>query len=172
MTQQSDQNTASSMLNESSTNVIRDLVDQDLTTSLALVHLLEKEQLALQERDHETLRCVLEEKTGLLNTLDAGSMQRAEILTELQQPTSKEAWHQLIDRIGDSDLKERWQSLEDTISECQQCNDVNGKIISRSQQTMSTLINILRGKPQGGDVYGADGGRENNDYNSASLVQA
>jgi|GEM_PF-324251 len=172
MSQQTNSQALQPALSASSATAICELVEQDLATGLALLHLLEQEQNALQARDHELLRELLEEKTSLLNTLDAGSSQRAEFLTELQQPTSKEAWQNLIDNIGNAELKERWQSLQDTIDECQLCNEVNGKIIGRSQQSMQTLISILRGKPQGSELYGADGGRSSGQYNSGALVQA
>ncbi len=141
----------------SPSTAICDLVDQDLTTGLALLHLLEKEQEALQERDNECLRELLEEKTSLLNTLDAGALQRSEILTDLKQPTDKFAWESLIDALGNKDLKERWQSLKETINQCQQLNDVNGKIIARRQQTVQSLLQIIRGEDARQNLYSQSG---------------
>ncbi|MCV6625672.1 MAG: flagellar protein FlgN [Cellvibrionaceae bacterium] len=153
---------------QASTSAILDLVDQDLTTSLALLHLLEKEQTALQERDNESLRSLLEEKTALLNTLDAGAAQRTEILRDLKQPTDRYAWESLIDALGNKDLKEHWHDLKDTINECQQLNEINGKIIARSQQTVQRLLQIMRGEDMQQHLYGERG----NTYSTAKLSQA
>ncbi|MBB6523504.1 flagella synthesis protein FlgN [Pseudoteredinibacter isoporae] len=155
-----------------STLAIADLVDQDLTSSLALLHLLEKEQEALQERDHEYLRELLEEKTSLLNTLDAGSVQRAEILRELQQPNDQYAWESLIDAMGDADLKDHWQSLKDTIAQCQQLNEINGKIIARSQQTVQSLMQLLRGQDANQNLYTASGQTNSSGSINSSAIQA
>lgn len=155
-----------------STLAIADLVDQDLTSSLALLHTLEKEQEALQERDHEQLRELLEEKTALLNTLDAGSVQRAEILRELQQPNDQYAWESLIDAMGDHDLKDHWTSLKDTIADCQQLNEVNGKIIARSQQSVQSLMQILRGDNGQQNLYTSSGTTNNSGRLNSAAIQA
>ncbi|MCV6620875.1 MAG: flagellar protein FlgN [Cellvibrionaceae bacterium] len=155
-----------------SSMAIADLVDQDLTSSLALLHLLEKEQEALQERDHEYLRELLEEKTALLNTLDSGSLQRAEILKELQQPNDQFAWESLIEAMGDDDLKDHWQSLKDTIAQCQQLNEINGKIIARSQQTVRSLMQLIRGEDGKQGLYNASGTTNRSGLINNAAIQA
>lgn len=161
----------STAVNSSPNNSICDLVDQDLTTSLALLHLLEREQEALQERDPEVLRELLEEKTGLLNTLDAGAQQRAEILTELNRPTDKHAWESLLDALGDNDLKEHWESLKDTIVECQEINEINGKIIARSQQSVHSLMQILKGKADSPSLYTQNGRSDTIGFGGNNSIQ-
>src|SRR5690606_20887502 len=90
--------------------------------------------------------------------LGHNSKQRQKILIALNLPTNASGWDLFLQRnVTTLPLREEWQRLIVEFEECQTLNEINGKMITRSQQTLNHLLNLLRGKVAGASLYTAQG---------------
>ena len=150
-------------------------VDQDLKCCEALLVLLEDEREALKQRDAEKLDQIIDNKTEHLGTLERSSHIRALWIQKYHQANteadSPEAvWQQSLTNL-DPNLKNRWDTLKTLIKRCQDENEVNGRALSRNQQTFGKLLNIMRGQVSNGVTYTSSGG-QNGNISSSSIGEA
>lgn len=132
-----------------SAQAVEQLIRKDIDTSEQLTALLTREQTALKERAHNTLRELLSEKQTLMAKLESNANQRsrwASFLAERSQLTQEQCWERLLKELNSELLPNLWCEFEEKIKECRRQNDVNGKVISRSQSTLKQLLGVLRGQ--------------------------
>lgn len=155
-----------------SPEILRAMLAQDTAAIEQLAELLTTERDYLQTRQHEQLPDLIEAKDQLLAQLGARSQQRQQWLVQANLSRDQHGWVEFLHRQADTRaLIEPWQELIEQFSECQKLNEINGKIIGRSRQTLGQLLNILRGQASGPQLYNADGATApQND--SQSLVKA
>lgn len=155
-----------------SPEILRTMLAQDTAAIEQLTQLLTTERDCLQAREHEQLPELIEAKDQLLAQLDAHSRQRQQWLTHANLSCDQHGWMELLHRRADTRaLIEPWQTLVEQFAACQELNEVNGKIIGRSRQTLGQLLNIVRGQTGGPQLYNADGATApQND--SHSLIKA
>lgn len=155
-----------------SPEILRAMLAQDTATIEQLTQLLTTERDHLQARQFEQLPELLEAKDQLLAQLAAHSQQRQQWLTQANLDRDQHGWLEFLHGRADTRaLIEPWQTLTERFAQCQELNEVNGKIIGRSRQTLGQLLNIVRGQVSGPQLYNADGATApQND--SQSLVKA
>ena len=140
---------------------IEQLLKLDLQHSSRLLELLQQERSTLQQRDSNALAALVEEKDQLIAKLDQSAKLRTQWLQQLGYELNSKSWKALIDQQNSPVIQTLWQKLESTIKECRDNNEINGRLISRSQQTLTKLLNILRGKRASTQLYGRDGNTDN-----------
>lgn len=141
-----------------SPEILRAMLAQDTATIEQLTQLLTTERDYLQAREHEQLPELIEAKDQLLAHLSAHSQQRQQWLAQANLSRDQHGWQELLHGRADTRaLIEPWQVLIEQFAECQALNEVNGKIIGRSRQTLGQLLNIVRGQTSGPQLYNADG---------------
>lgn len=144
------------------TSLIEQMITQDTTTTQSLQALLLHERQLLEQRQHEELPNIIAQKDQLLDLLSQNAQQRYQILQSLGLQANAQSWEDLLlAHTGLASLRAPWWALKTAFEECQKLNDVNGKMIARSKQTLSSLLNILRGQvaaPQLYTQYGATTG--------------
>lgn len=139
-------------------NLLRQMHAQDSSAIQQLKQLLiiEREQLA--QRKQEQLSSIAEQKTVLVDQLNHNTKQRTAVLKALNLQTNAQGWDLFLQRnTATLPLREEWQQLITEFEECQELNDINGKLIARSQQTLNHLLNLLRGKVATASLYTAQG---------------
>ncbi len=151
---------ASSPLDPQYQRAIESLLQQDLQTVRELNELLLQEREALKGRDYQQQSHLIEEKNRRLNLLDANRQKRERLLSTLEQPITKAAWEQLIKNAENPQLQQLWRSLQEAFAECQEANQVNGKMIGRSRQIFGRLLSIVRGQVETPELYNQKGGRQ------------
>lgn len=139
-------------------SLLRQMLAQDSAAISQLKTLLIQERTQLVERKQDQLASIVEQKSILVDQLNHNSKQRQQILSTLNLPTNATGWDLFLQRnTATLPLREEWKSLTCEFEECQTMNDINGKIIARSQQTLHHLLNLLRGKVASPSLYTAQG---------------
>lgn len=141
-----------------SADSVSQMIENDILTCKALITLLEEEKEALHEKDHEQLSGILDKKSVELIKLEQSAQQRSAMAKAFSNDqTIEDTWDDLIAKLNQGSLKTRWLELKKLIHECKEKNEINGKIVSRSQQVFGRLISILRGQQHSAGLYTANG---------------
>ncbi len=129
----------------------------DIAACETLLELLDKEKEALGSKDAEILASVVEAKVAPLTQLENSARQRAIWANISSQDQAGEEWNQFLGELNQDKLKEDWEKLKSLTRECQQKNEVNGKIIGRNRQVYGRLMNMMRGQEAAPNLYTAKG---------------
>lgn len=139
---------------------LRQMIAQDSDAIATLRQLLLRERELLEQRQQEGLQAIIEQKAAVVDLLNNSSKLRHQILTTLGLPTNANGWDTFLQRNAATlPLRDDWKKLISEFEECQKMNDVNGKMIARSQQTVNHLLNLLRGKVAAPSLYNAQGAK-------------
>ena len=155
-------------------NAVDQNIQQDMQACNALLALLQKEREQLIARQVDELDGIIQEKTQWLAHLEISAKTRSGWLTQTplnRQTDPAEAWQALLASLNKPDLAERWQHLKTLLQSCRDQNEINGKLIARSQTTFTRLVNILRGQDTVTPLYTGKGGRSEG-YSKHTLGQA
>lgn len=137
---------------------LRDMIAQDSAALAQLKQLLATEREQLEQRKQDELPRIIEQKAVLLDQLGASAKQRQQILTTLGLPANAQGWDQFLQRNATTQpLVNDWKLVVSEFEDCQKMNDINGKMIARSQQTLNHLLSLLRGKVAAPSLYTAQG---------------
>lgn len=129
----------------------------DIAACETLLALLDKEKEALGSKDAEVLASVVEAKVAPLTQLEQSAKQRAMWANISSQDQAGEQWNQFLTELNQEKLKEDWEKLKTLTRECQQKNEINGKIIGRSRQVYGRLMDMMRGQTATPNLYTANG---------------
>lgn len=132
-------------------------INHDFLTCTQLLEVLKKEQDALKKRDADTVERILESKIPLLNALEVSGKMRQAWAQAANTSSSEAGWAGMLTSLGSSDIKTRWAQLKTLYSEVRMQNEVNGKLLSRHQNTIARLLDVMRGKTAGPNLYNASG---------------
>ncbi|WP_039913674.1 flagella synthesis protein FlgN [Cellvibrio mixtus] len=139
-------------------NALRQMITQDTTAIAQLKQLLIEERQLLEQRKQDGLQEIIEQKSITVEQLNNSAKLRHQILTTLGLPTNAAGWDTFLQRnTATLPLCDDWKNLVSEFEECQKMNDVNGKMLARSQQTLNHLLNLLRGKVAAPSLYTAQG---------------
>jgi flagella synthesis protein FlgN len=139
-------------------NALRHMLAQDTTAITQLKHFLVAERELLEQRKQDGLQEIIEQKAVIVDQLNASAKLRQQILTALGLPTNAAGWDTFLQRnTATLPLRDEWKTLVSEFAECQKMNEVNGKMIARSQQTLNHLLTLLRGKVAAPSLYTAKG---------------
>ena len=155
---------------------VQQLIQADTRSCEALLDLLQQEQTALGSRNRRDLDALLTAKSQHTQALEAGARQRQQLLQEAGLEADAEVWTQTLagldERYPGIHLSDSWQALTQSFEQCQKHNDINGKMIARGQQTMSRLLNLLRGQSAAPGLYDRAGSTEGKGAGSGNVVKA
>lgn len=139
-------------------SLVQQMIAQDTNATHQLKALLLQERELLEQREHEGLPAIIERKDQLLDILGQSARQRQQLLQSLGLKTDSQSWDDLLSaHAALTPLRESWRTLTEAFSECQRLNEINGKMISRSKQTLGNLLNILRGQVATPQLYTQSG---------------
>lgn len=137
---------------------LRQMLAQDSAALTQLKQLLTHERELLEQRKQEGLQEIIEKKAAVIDHLNNSARIRNQILNTLGLSTNASGWDTFLQRnTATLPLRDDWKNLVSDFEECQKMNDVNGKMIARSQQTLNHLLNLLRGKVAAPSLYTAKG---------------
>lgn len=119
--------------------------------SQLLINCLKQEKQALTDNQLDKLIQIASEKQMLLDQLNQLDKQRAASSTN----------ENFNDFIADSDnqpLIKQWDLTRQSISECQQRNEINGRLINKRSQINQDILSILSGRnEQADETYNSKG---------------
>ncbi|RDH84721.1 MAG: hypothetical protein DIZ80_04435 [endosymbiont of Galathealinum brachiosum] len=129
-------------------------------TSQQLFDCLKQEKLALDHDQLESLNEISSQKQILLEQLGLLDQQRA-------ASSPGKNFNDFISNSNNQALIKQWDTTRKHIAECQQQNEINGRLISKRSQVNQDILSILSGRnEQASETYNAQG----NQTSSASLL--
>jgi len=141
---------------------LRDMLLQDANSIEQLHALLLKEREMLEQRKLEGMQEIVGQKDYLLGNLSYTAKQREQLLRSLGLTTDLAGWEAFLGRDATThSLIPEWQILTQQFIECKAANDINGKMINRSKQTFSQLLNLIRGQVAAPSLYTQKGSTTN-----------
>lgn len=129
-------------------------IQQDIKSCEILLQLLHAERDALKERQLDLLEDIIQNKAEHLLSLEKSANLRAQWLADPQaaSATLEQRWATLLAKQAPH-LQPLWQKLRDLLQTCQSENEVNGKMLGRSQQTLNRVLGLLRGQDTSPNLY-------------------
>lgn len=141
---------------------LRDMLTQDTDYVKQLKLLLSKERELLEQRQTEGMQEIVSEKDHILGNLSFTAKQREQLLRTAGLSTDLKGWQEFLGRDATTlSLIPGWQLLTNEFIECQTANEINGKMINRSKQTLSHLLNLIRGQVAAPSLYTQKGATTN-----------
>lgn len=177
---------ASESLPMKNTQMLFDILNENLTNLLDLNRLLQAERKLLEERKRTELTQILTEKSKRIEKIAITEQHLEKLLVKLvpfvrpektfrnrrlQALQSSSATtlidpsliESLIEKSPASmvkNLRNTWSQLKSTLKECQTQNAINGQIINKSKANVDAILSLFRGKPATTEIYHADGQTE------------
>lgn len=153
-------------------NYLRDMCTQDSNAVNQLKDLLLLERELMEQRKHEGLQHIVMQKDKLLETLTFNAKHREQLLRAVGLEATLAGWEQLLLRVPSAlPLIAQWQILTADFIECQKANEINGRMINRSKQTLTHLLNLIRGQVAAPSLY-TQKGATTNQSSSHTMVKA
>ncbi len=142
--------------------LVREMLARDQHAAEQLLSLLEQESETLKQRDHQALAALVEAKAEHIHVLEAHSSERSALLTSLSLPADSNGWLSYMGKNSElTPIIPAWNELQKILTQCKQQNEINGKLIGRSQQTLKRLVNLIKGKTEASELYNAKGNTTN-----------
>ena len=150
-------------------NALRQMIAQDAAAVSQLKQLLVDERNLLEQRKLNELQQIVDQKIVLVDQLNTNAKQRQQILNTLGLPTNANGWDLFLQRNAATlPLRDEWKLVISEFEDCQKMNDINGKLVGRTQQTVNHLLGLLRGKGTAPSLYNAQGAKTQ--YSSSYTV--
>ncbi|AFU97655.1 flagella synthesis protein FlgN [Simiduia agarivorans] len=136
---------------------IMSLIQAELKDAGQLLGLLQQEAGMLAQRKLDQLGQIIEQKSQLLVALEQAGGKRKALLDANQLPPNDVGWRNLMAKGRDQALMQNWAKLEKLIKQCKAANETNGKLLNRSQRSLSQLTQLLKGQKPAENLYTAKG---------------
>jgi flagella synthesis protein FlgN len=144
--------------------------EQELNVISVLLDLLEREQKCLIRTDMQTIQSLADEKTKLLEKLDALSQARYKTLSSIGFAGSESGMSDWLKSLGENEPEPSWQILQKQLSRVKELNRLNGILIIKRFLINQETLNVLHGKQGGNIFYGPDGLKTTSSNHRTSLV--
>lgn len=148
-------------------------ITRDIESCKILLQLLHAERDALSERQLDLLEDILQNKAEHLQSLESSAQQRAQWLGSSGPggPPLDHRWNNLLADHAPH-LQPHWKNLRDLLQTCQAENEVNGKMLGRSQQTLNRVLGLLRGQNDAPTLYGTKKAQKQTERRGQHLGEA
>lgn len=147
--------------------LIRALLEQDISGARQLATLLEEERQLLEQRDVTALDRLLTRKAGLLAALEKNDQARHRHLKEAGHAADRRGLQAFCTQLDarqaspesrdGAPLLPLCSALSDALARCRELTSINANIVHRSRHNNSRLLNLLRGKDPATEVYDRSG---------------
>lgn len=135
------------------------VLQSEVATAARLLAILQTEQQALADSDAEALEKLLGQKQPLLQLLDLATHEHKSLLTRAGLASDArdiEGFLTAVDR-GGSGVASTWQQLRNTVQQCRDQNQRNGRLAVFQRRKTEQALNILLGSAPNNESYGPDG---------------
>jgi flagellar biosynthesis protein FlgN len=154
-------------------NSLRQMIVQDKAALEELRDCLVNERECLEKRNLDPMQTLIERKLQLIDQISQQVKFRAQVLSKLNLPQTAHGWSQFLNRHPlTKPLEIEWQAVVDCYEECQTLNQINGKLVARSQKTFGHILNLIRGQVAAPSLYGANGSSQTQTTGSYTLAKA
>ena len=154
-------------------NSLRQMIAQDKSALEELRDCLFKEREYLESRNLDPMQVLIERKIQLIDQISKQVKFRAQVLAKLNLPQTAAGWSQFLQRHPlTQPLETEWQTVVQIYEECQELNQINGKLVARSQKTFGHILNLIRGQVTAPSLYGSNGTSKTQTTGSYTLAKA
>jgi flagella synthesis protein FlgN len=136
---------------------LKQLLEKDLLDLEQLEKTLTEESKALSERKSDAISAYAELKSNLVDQIRQRAKAKARLLATSGAEIHPGEVRKGIEQFNDPELCELWDTSLERLKQCKEQNLVNGLVIQRSKQRTEKLMDLVRGKPQKQNLYGAQG---------------
>jgi flagellar biosynthesis protein FlgN len=151
---------------------LNEMLAQDSSAVTQLTSLLLGERKLLEQRQHQGMQEIVDQKDQHLDALSFNVKKRAQLLKSVGLAQTPAGWEQLLtSHPATQALVTEWRALNDAFVACQKENEINGRMINRSKQTLTHLLNLIRGQVVVPSLY-TQKGTATNQSNSHTMVKA
>lgn len=133
------------------------LLNNDASQLASLEQILKEERTALETRNAEALQQAVERKAQTVRLIQDNAKAKSQLFAKHGLPVSPQHIKAALAKLQREDVLTLWDQVKAQLDHCQFLNEINGRIVSRSQQSVGRLMDILRGKDQQQKLYGQNG---------------
>lgn len=134
------------------------MLGQEAALLASFIALLKKEQEALKTVEISALPALGEQKTQLVDQLNALELARSRAFGALPGESAKAAVDRWLDRNrGNAALVASWKKLLELAREAKQLHDLNARLVQMHLQQTNELLGALTQQAPGNSLYGANG---------------
>ncbi|MGD8588182.1 MAG: flagellar protein FlgN [Chromatiales bacterium] len=148
------------------------LLQDGIEQTTLLIELLKEEYRSLQHMDPTNLETITQQKKELLHNLQSIAKSQDTLLQNMGYSTDPEGMENYINNLDDeSQLKCKWDNLQDLLAKCKKQNEINKGVITISRRQATNALDLLYGLSAGTKTYGPTG-ESQSDRQSNSLGKA
>ena len=135
-------------------------LNEDKVDLQTMLELLKQERSALEQRDHQAVQTLSEQKGPVVERLEQRNTARQARLLPHQPAPDAASWRQAIESLESSSglpLLGVWNDVESALHDCRTSLQINEKIVGGMQNSVNQFLNTLRGEIGAGQTYSASG---------------
>lgn len=127
-----------------------------------LLALLEQEQLALRDKNIDSMEKIAADKEAISAEVEQLEQQRQQLCEQFKIAPDHGGLTQFLHGIPAlvaRRVQERWQAISEIGAACLEQNQVNGIVVAHQQRHTQDALAILRGAVTSSELYSAKGAR-------------
>ncbi|WP_029135060.1 flagella synthesis protein FlgN [Sedimenticola selenatireducens] len=152
-------------------NRLSQIISTELNCAHSLAEILQREQNALKSHDPEQVLDISREKQQTVDQMQECGRQRDRLLTSLGVAGGSTGINKLIQTNSAATCAGLWRQLEAIAGKLREQNEINGGILALSQRHNKQALDLLCGRTDSRNTYGARG-QHNQDQSGHSLAKA
>jgi flagella synthesis protein FlgN len=148
---------------------ISTLFEQDARLVDELLFLLTREQMSLINADIDAIEGLLDEKSMLLQSINASVQVRYQALSNDGFEPNEDGMASWIGKNAQLELMHVWQDFQNTLVQAKELNRLNGQLINKHFNRNQQFLHQLQGNTATNAVYGRNGQTTSHNFARASL---
>ncbi|WP_275096761.1 flagella synthesis protein FlgN [Sedimenticola hydrogenitrophicus] len=138
-------------------NRLSRILSVELECARSLAAILQREHSALKSRDPDRVLEISSEKQQAVEQMQLSGRQREQLLASLRVAPGSEGIEALFQANPDTACTDLWRQLGEIAGQLREQNEINGGILALSQRHNQQALDILCGRTESRNTYGAKG---------------
>jgi len=152
-------------------NRLSQIISAELNCAHKLAKILQSEHAALKLHGPEQVLDISREKQQAVEQMQEYSRQRDQLLASLGVAAGATGTNLLVQANNDTACVDLWRQLREIAGKLREQNEINGGILALSQRHNKQALDLLCGRTDSRNTYGAKG-QHNQDQSGHSLAKA
>jgi flagella synthesis protein FlgN len=138
-------------------NRLSRILSAELECAHVLAAILQREHSALKARDPDRVLEISREKQQAVEQMQLSGRQREQLFASLRVAPGTEGTEALFQANPDAACTDLWRQLGELAGQLREQNEINGGILALSQRHNQQALDILCGRTESRNTYGAKG---------------
>lgn len=152
-------------------NRLSQVISTELNCAHSLAEILQREQNALKSHDPEQVLDISREKQQAVEQMQECARQRDHLLASLGVTSGTTGIDLLLQANSTAHCADLWHQLGEVAGKLRKQNEINGGILALSQRHNKQALDLLCGRTDSRNTYGARG-QHHQDQSGHSLAKA